>query len=68
MTDRDYSERPDCQQILEDKHLWALNRNEFNFDEDLRFITEHKSDNQFVYSMIISKLQQNIEKQVYIQS
>jgi hypothetical protein len=68
MTDRDYSERPDCQQILEDKHLWALNRNEFNFDEDLRFITEHKSDNQFVYSMIISTLQQNIEKQVYIQS
>jgi hypothetical protein len=62
MTVRDFSKRPDCRKILEEKHLWVLNRNEFDFSEDLRFIKEHKNDNQFVYSMIISKLQQNIEK------
>jgi hypothetical protein len=59
MTVRDFSKRPHCRKILDYKHLWALNRNEFDFDEDLSFIKEHKNNNPFVYSMIISKLQQN---------
>jgi hypothetical protein len=59
MTDRDCSERPDCQQIIEDKHLWALDRHEFDFVEELGFIKKHKNNNLFVYSMITSKLESN---------
>jgi hypothetical protein len=60
MTDRDQSERPDCQKILDEKNVWTLNRNEFNFEEDLRFFKEHKNNNLFLYSMIISKLSCNV--------
>ncbi|HEY6435319.1 MAG TPA: hypothetical protein VIY47_01900 [Ignavibacteriaceae bacterium] len=56
MTNRAYKERPDCQQILDNKHLWALNREEFNAQQELRFVEENELNNPYVYSMIITKL------------
>jgi hypothetical protein len=56
MTNRAYKKRPDCQQILENKHIWALNREEFNAEQELRFVEENESNNPYVYSMIITKL------------
>ncbi len=56
MTNRAYKERPDCQQILDNKLLWALNREEFNAQQELRFVEENELNNPYVYSMIITKL------------
>jgi hypothetical protein len=46
--------RPNCQQILKDKHLWALNENEFEFENELSLIlkSEENSERNFVYSIL----------------
>jgi hypothetical protein len=60
ITDKDYTKRPDCKKILDERNEWALNRNEFEFKQDLESFEEHKNDNLFLYLMIISMLSRNV--------
>ena len=45
-----------CQQILNDKHLWTLSENEFNFKEELRVFCKNcdkEYKNSFTFRLII---------------
>jgi hypothetical protein len=48
MSKRDCKRRPDCQKILESEQLWALNKEEFYAEEELRFVEENSFYNPFV--------------------
>jgi hypothetical protein len=51
------NKRPNCEQILLSKHLWALDKNEFQINYELRRVLEEKSkDKQSIYHMICAKL------------
>jgi hypothetical protein len=53
-------DRPNCKQILESKHLWALDNNELEISDELRRVLEEKSkDKQSIYHMIYTKLNNN---------
>jgi hypothetical protein len=53
--------RPNCLEILESKHLWALDMNEFTINDELRRVLEEKSnDKQSIYHIIYTKLNLNI--------
>jgi hypothetical protein len=40
MTKITSSDRPNWEEILENKYLWALNKDEFDFNEELEKISE----------------------------
>ncbi len=50
--------RPNCEEILEKKNLWALNEEEFEVDDEMReeIITKVNDENQIVFSILKSKL------------
>jgi hypothetical protein len=53
-------DRPNCKQILESKHLWALDKNELEINDELSGLLEEKSkDKQSIYHMIYTKLNIN---------
>lgn len=52
------TKRPSCEKILEERNSWALSKNEFDYDNELESFEEPKNENQFVYSIIIQKLNQ----------
>jgi hypothetical protein len=54
MTVKNFKNRPDCSQLLEDKNSWSLEKTEFNFSEILNDFPKPYS---FVYYMIETKLQ-----------
>jgi hypothetical protein len=59
MMDIRYSNRPDCEQILENKHSWALSSEEFSAREELeKALNSSNINNSFVYSIIKLKLNQ----------
>ena len=59
MMDIKYSNRPDCEQILQNKHSWALSSEELRATEDLeKILNSSNINNSFVYSIIKLKLKQ----------
>jgi hypothetical protein len=58
MTVRLPSKRPDCEDILKKKDLWALNKEEFEIDEKLKkeLILKLVDENQIAFSILKSKL------------
>jgi Zyg-11 family protein len=58
MTQTDPNQRPNCREILELKHLWALDLNEFEIESELRIAldSETKNNNTNIFSIIESKL------------
>jgi RCC1 and BTB domain-containing protein len=60
MTQPNPSKRPNCDQILDSQHLWALDKNEFQINDEMKHILEEKSkDKQSVYHIIYTKLYSN---------
>jgi hypothetical protein len=57
MTNRKPSKRPNCETILEAKHLWALNEHEFDIENELKnfFDSKFEDKNLFIYSILESK-------------
>ncbi len=54
--------RPDCKEILESK-LWALDKNEFEFKNEMKAILKtQKNQNLFIYSILESKLSEILDK------
>ncbi len=52
--------RPNCEEILESKNKWALDKNELIVDNHLRLLLEEKSkDKQSIYHIIYTKLYNN---------
>jgi hypothetical protein len=51
-------ERPNCEEILENKKKWALNEKEFEINDELEKIIDSKeSENELtIYSMLRSKM------------
>jgi len=59
MMDTKYRNRPDCEQILEKKRLWALSSEEFEAREDFEKVLNcDHNNNSFVCSIIKLKLNQ----------
>jgi hypothetical protein len=50
--------RPDCEEILKKKYLWALKEEEFEIDDELKLelIPKLVDKNQIVFSILKSKL------------
>jgi Zyg-11 family protein len=59
------SERPNCEEILERKHMWALNGNEFKLEDELKnFINcEVNNENYYIYSILESNLREYFRKE-----
>jgi hypothetical protein len=49
MTEELPEKRPNCDEILIQKHLWALERYELNFENDLKHILNSKAENENNY-------------------
>jgi len=59
MMDIKYGRRPDCEQILQKRHLWALSSEEFDARQELRKVLRlNYNTDPFVYSIINLKLSQ----------
>jgi hypothetical protein len=52
MSQRKFSKRPNCYQILNEHHLWALCKNELEIDQNLNKILESENEDFSVESMI----------------
>lgn len=54
MANRKPSKRPNCEMILEAKHLWALNQYEFDIENELKnfFNSKFEKKNLFIYSIL----------------
>jgi hypothetical protein len=50
--------RPNCEQILNKKDLWALEEQEFQIDDEVKkeLIRKFNDENQIVFSVLKSKL------------
>jgi hypothetical protein len=50
--------RPNCEEILKRKNLWALNEEEFEINDNLseQYISEINDKNQLIISILKSKL------------
>jgi hypothetical protein len=50
--------RPNCEEILKRKNLWALNEEEFQISHELReeIISKINDENKIVFSIFKSKL------------
>jgi hypothetical protein len=50
--------RPNCEEILNGKNLWALNEEEFEIDDELKeeLIPKLVGENQLIFSILKSKL------------
>jgi Zyg-11 family protein len=57
MTNQLPSKRPICEVILNEKHLWALNENELDIENELKSVFESglEERNSFIYSILESK-------------
>ncbi len=56
MTQMNPIKRPNCEEILETRGLWAMDKNDFEINDELRHILEEKSkDNQSIYHIIQTK-------------
>jgi hypothetical protein len=57
MTQLNSNKRPNFEEVLDPKHLWALDKNEFEINDGLRHDLEEKSkDKQSLYHIIYTKL------------
>jgi hypothetical protein len=58
MTARLINERPDCEEVMEKKSLWALNEEEFEINDELKkeLILKLDDENQVIFSILKSKL------------
>jgi hypothetical protein len=58
MTKEEQDERPNCEKLLKEKHLWALSENEFDIENELKIVLGSKIENQniFIYSILETKL------------
>jgi hypothetical protein len=57
MTQPNPIKRPNCNEILKLKHLWALEKNEIKIvDEMQRVLKEKSKDKQSIYHIICRKL------------
>jgi hypothetical protein len=54
-------DRPNCDKILEEKCLWALGKEEFNFDEELKMIS---SNDELFQSSYLMSLLNSIKRRV----
>jgi hypothetical protein len=54
MTHSSPDQRPNCEEILEEKHLWASDENEFDLNNEIRVIlkSEEKNETKFVHSIL----------------
>jgi hypothetical protein len=54
MTQSSPDERPNCEEILKNRHLWALDENEFEFENEMNVILKSKENNEmnFVHLML----------------
>ncbi len=62
------NKRPNCNEILANKKLWALNDNEFEFEKELKNVVfKEKNRNFFIYSIIEALLKetQRMKKNLY---
>ncbi len=50
--------RPTCEEILKQRNLWALNKNELEINDELReeIISKINGENKIVFSIFKSKL------------
>ncbi len=49
--------RPTCEEILKQRNLWALNKNELQINDELREeIISKINENQIIFSILKSKL------------
>ncbi len=49
--------RPTCEEILKQRNLWALNKNELEINDELREeIISKINENQIIFSILKSKL------------
>ncbi len=50
--------RPNCEEVLKKKNLWALNEVEFEINEKLReeIISKLNDENQIIFSLLKQKL------------
>jgi serine/threonine protein kinase len=53
MLQRDYRKRPDCEEILRKKHLWALNENQLDLNEES---FKETYDNEFINEFLNIKI------------
>ncbi len=67
------SRRPNCKEILYNKNSWALEKNEFDFEKEIRHAIESKgkNENRYIYTIMESKLEEytkelEIEKDISI--
>ncbi len=50
-------ERPDCEEILNTRHLWSLGKNEFTIDGEMKkLICSANEEKLTIYSILKSKL------------
>jgi len=58
MTRTEIVERLDCEHILKNKDLWALNLNEYNLKEEFEKISTHSElrESSFSYKILMYKL------------
>ncbi len=57
MTQSIPSNRSKFEEIFNSKHMWALDKNEFEIKDELRIVLEEKSkDKQSIYYIIYRKL------------
>ncbi len=55
-----FAKRPNCDKILDEKHLWALGLHEFEVENELRTQKfNNKNENLGIFSILESKLSQN---------
>jgi hypothetical protein len=56
MTDNVPSKRPNCQEILEKRYLWAINEDDFDIQTEKKLaLNSRLEDESFIYSIIESK-------------
>jgi len=66
MSQRKFSQRPNCEEILDERHLWALNVNDLENDKKLKKILDSDVGNDFsVENMIRIKLNKKGRKRQF---
>jgi hypothetical protein len=68
MSQSDPDKRPSCQQILQDKHLWALKENEFYFENEYKLYAssevQEEYENFSIHWIIKSKFIQFLDRRI----
>jgi hypothetical protein len=63
MTKDDPEERPNCQDIINEKQFWALSENEFNFKKEIRSILKRESNEDCNINSILEAKLDNFLKE-----